>query len=607
MSDDAHSVAGTSGGHATQRADELVAIGQPLEDDGHFEQALAFYREAIAAAPNHARAHMNAGNALGKLDRWNEGLEEQRRAVECAPDHAPARFNLGAFLFNRGMLAEAATELLEAARLQPTMTEAPVLLAEVYELQERFDDAEAQYKCALVIAPDHPGIMLNLGWFYVRQGQMDDALHWLLCARRANPEAPGIDSQILFAMNFRGDLSPEAVAQEHLRTGARLSRSAGTPFSSWPNTIDSWRRLRVAYVSGDFGPHPVAFFIRPILEHHDRARFEIYGYSNSSQANSIEPALRTRVDYWRTIAGLDDAQVIDQIRRDRIDILVDLSGHTNRGRLPVFARHPAPVQVTWLGYLNTTGLPTMDFRITDSHTDPEGTTEHLHSERLVRLPHSQWCYFAWQAIDPVSRPHPDRPAAIVYGSFNQSAKVTDVTLALWSKVFARVPEAELVTFDVRQVKSRDALLRRMKKHGLDIGRVTVHGRVPIHEYFAALGNVDIALDTFPYNGATTTLDALWMGVPVVGLRGDRGISRGTYSILRSLRADDLIAQSEDAYVELNVRLARDGEWRAQIRETFRRRLSDSPLMDERGFTKALEARYREMWVAWCASQTGSQV
>jgi protein O-GlcNAc transferase len=244
----------------------------------------------------------------------------------------------------------------------------------------------------------------------------------------------------------------------------------------------------------------------------------------------------------------------------------------------------------------------MDYRITDPHTDPVGLTEHLHTERLVRMPHSQWCYFAWQEIELVATPHADRPDPVVFGSFNQSAKITDSCLALWSRVLARLPDSELIVFDVRRTGSANSLLARLKALGIDPARVRLRGREPVRDYFAAIGNVDIALDTYPYNGGTTSLDALWMGVPVVGLKGDRGIARGTYSILQSLGADELIARSADEYVVVNERLARDTRWRRHLRESLRSRLSRSPLMDARGFTAALEDRYRAMWQAWCASQ-----
>jgi predicted O-linked N-acetylglucosamine transferase (SPINDLY family) len=310
-------------------------------------------------------------------------------------------------------------------------------------------------------------------------------------------------------------------------------------------------------------------------------------------------------DHWREIAGLDDQRVIDLIREDQIDVLVDLSGHTDRNRLSVFARHPAPVQASWLGYLNTTGLPAMDYRICDWHTDPLGATEHLHSEQLVRMPDSQWCYAPWYNIDYILEPHAARPDDIVFGSFNQLIKLTDTTLSLWSRILAKVERAKLVVFDVRQSATAQTLLRRMEQHGIDTSRVILRGREPLREYFAAIGNVDIALDTMPYNGATTTLDTLWMGVPIVALRGERGIARGSYSILCSLGADELIALNSDDYVELNVSLAHDPQRRASMRRSLRGRLAASPLMDTHSFTRALEERYREMWRAWCRKLAGS--
>jgi predicted O-linked N-acetylglucosamine transferase (SPINDLY family) len=343
--------------------------------------------------------------------------------------------------------------------------------------------------------------------------------------------------------------------------------------------------------------HPVAVFLRPVLEEHDRDQFSVFCYSNYPHPNPIADFLRERSDYWREISALHDADLIEQIRRDEIDILVDLSGHTARQRLPVFARHPAPVQVTWLGYLNTTGLPAMDYRVCDWHTDPPGCEE-LNAEQLVRLPHSQWCYMPWHEAEPVDRPHAARPGSIVFGSFNQDRKISDDCLRSWMEILALVPEAELLVLDFQPSLQKN-FLERVRRFDIDPARVTVRGRESIARYFEAIGNVDVALDTFPYGGATTTLDTLWMGVPIVALRGTRGISRGSYSILKTLGADDLIAQTPDEYVRLNARIARDGEWRNHLRQTLRQRLVASPLMDAGRFTEALESRYRDLWRAWC--------
>ena len=581
-------------------ADRLIAAGHRLEDRGEFEAALAQYRLSVVAAPDYPRAHMNVGNALRRLARRDEAIAAQEEAIRCDAGYAPARFNLGLLLLDGGDAAGAERELAQALRLQPGMFQAAVVLAEIFETQGRLDEAEGQFRRACEAVPDHGGTMLNYGAFCMRQGRFDEAVRLFERAKATDPAVKEVESSMLFALNFRTDLDSEAITREHRRVGGIIGAAAGAPFGSWGNAPDPDRRLRVGYVSGDFLNHSVAGFLWPVLEAHDKDAFEIFCFSNYAHPNPIADGLRELADHWRDIAELTDSQTIERIRDDGIDILVDLSGHTGRNRLAVFARHPAPVQATWLGYLNTTGLAAMDYRITDAFTDPEGETEHLHTEKLVRMPGSQWCYvpFSWPESIPV--PHAARPDALVFGSFNQFRKISDPCLALWCRVLAEVPEAELLVLDVRQPAMREQLLQRVERHGIDPARVSVRGREIIPEYFACIGNVDVALDAFPYNGATTTLDILSMGVPLIALRGERAISRGSYSILRTLGADDLIAGNAEEYVDLNVRLARDSAWRMRLRETLRSRLAASPLTDAPRFTEALEQHYRAMWRAWCA-------
>jgi predicted O-linked N-acetylglucosamine transferase (SPINDLY family) len=241
----------------------------------------------------------------------------------------------------------------------------------------------------------------------------------------------------------------------------------------------------------------------------------------------------------------------------------------------------------------------MDYRIVDTHTDPVGATEHLHTEQLVRMPHSQWCYYAWHDVDWIQSPHRDRPEVVKFGSFNQYAKITEATLALWSQLLSLLDDWELTVFDVRHSATGELLLRRMAQNGIDTRRVRLRGREPIADYLRAISSVDIALDTIPYNGATTTLDVLWMGVPIVGLRGDRGVSRSTYSILRTLGLDELIADSKASFVDMNLKLAHQASLRAHLRRNLRNLMLASPLMDAQGFTRALERIYREIWQRWC--------
>jgi len=256
--------------------------------------------------------------------------------------------------------------------------------------------------------------------------------------------------------------------------------------------------------------------------------------------------------------------------------------------------------MTWLGYLNTTGLEAMDYRICDDHTDPRGASESLYTEELIRMPDSQWCYSPWHRAETIAEPNPDRDV-IVFGSFNQLVKISDPCFEAWARIVSAVPEATMVIMDVRQPAAAKRMLERAARYGIG-DRVELRGRESIPNYYAAIGNTHIALDTFPYNGATTTLDALWMGVPVVALRGDRSISRSAYSILKTLGADDLIAESLDEYVEINVRLAKDREWRSRLRRSLRNQLETSPLMDGPKFVAALESRYRAAWHAWCESR-----
>jgi protein O-GlcNAc transferase len=527
---------------AVDRADAAIVAGHGLEDQGQFSAALDRYREAVLIAPTYPRAHLNVGNALRLLRREGEAVAAFREALRHAPDYAPAHFNLGTLLAVAGDYAGARECLQEALRLQPDMV-----------------------------------------------GKVLDA-----------------ESFLLFSSGLRGDVDPEALAREHFRVGAAIAQAAGPPFTTWSNRPDPERTLRIGYVSGDFAPHPVALFLRPMLQHCDRARFEVYCYSNTGAENPIATSFQPLVTCWREISGVDDPTVAESIRADAIDILIDLNGHTERNRLGVFARHPAPVQVTWLGYLNTSGLRAMDYRICDSRTDPSGISEALHTERLYRMPHTQWCYTPWNNVPLIAQPHADEPDALIFGSFNLHIKISDLCLDLWARVFHRLPDARIVVLDIDDPHARESMIERLVQRGIEASRIDVRGRETIPAYYAAIGNVDLALDTIPHNGGTTTFDVLWMGVPVVALHGDRGISRSSYSILQSLSLLELIARSPDEYVELNVRLARDREWRNALRSTLRGRLAASPLMDVPRFVADLEAGYRQMWQTWCASHASEQ-
>lgn len=606
---------------STARADEHIVRGQQLEDSGDFAGAEAAFREAIACAPGYPRAHINLGNALHKQSRLADAARAHREAVRLEPGYAPAHFNLGMVLLALGDSAGAREHLESVLALSPAMADAQVLLAQACEAQGDPAAAQAHLEAALAIDPGLCGAAANLGTLHADAGRLTQARAAFETAlgvdRHCVPAISGMGrvammqghaveaatrfeqavqldpansetwSSYLFALNFRDDVDASAIAGEHFRFGAAFDR----PPAPLPAPAIGHRRLRLGYVSGDFMKHPVALFLRPVLHAHDREAFEVFGYSNGARADELTAQLRGLVDHWRPVGGQSDDALAELIRRDGIDILVDMSGHTAHNRLGAFARRAAPVQATWLGYLNTTGLAAMDYRICDAWTDPPGTTEALNRETLMRMPHSQWCYAPYYDV-PVA-PEATAHTSLTFGAFNQLAKVGEACLDAWCEVLRALPMAQLRVHSVPSGAEED-LLARFERRGIERARVSLVGRLGIFDYFAAIAQVDLALDAFPYNGATTTLDTLWMGIPVVALRGARPISRGSYSIAAAAGLEELIASSPQDFVERNVALGRDPAGRAALRRSLRARLAASPVMDAQRFTRDLESLYREM-------------
>jgi predicted O-linked N-acetylglucosamine transferase (SPINDLY family) len=521
---------------ATDAFTHALALGNAHEDNGEIDAALTCYRQALAIAPDNPRAHLNLANALRARRDYADALAALRHALTLDPGYAHAHFNLGLLLAETGDRAAATAAFDTASRLDPALA-----------------------------------------------AQVIDA-----------------KSYLLFTSALREVPDPVVSAREHFSVGTDIAALAGPPFDRWTNACDSTRKLHIGYVSGDLGVHPISLFLGAVLPRHDRARYEIHCYSSNIAGEPVIDAVRRGTDHLTDIAHSSDSAVADRIRADGIDVLVDLAGHTQNNRLGVFARHPAPVQASWLGYLNTTGLTAMDYRICDRFTDPVGATEHLHTERLYRMPHSQWCYQPWCDVPPT--PRTPTPGTLVFGSCNQFAKLSEPCLDLWCEILRRLPDAEVEILDVRDGHSRASLVAAMDRRGIEARRLRLRGRASLPDYYRTVGGFDVALDTYPYNGGTTTLDTLWMGVPLVALKGELGVSRSSYSILSNLELPELIAESRAEYIDLNLRLALDATWRESLRGQLRNRLATSPLMDVAEFVTDLETAYRTMWRAWCDRQ-----
>jgi len=552
-------------------AEVLRNLGLVLRAQGRAGEAVKAYRAALDLSPGEPAALTNLGNALGDLSRNEEAIGCFRDAVAAAPEYADAHYNWGLLCARSGQLQEAADKFRAALAIDPRLAEAESGLASaLHDL-----------------------------------GKIEGAIEACRRALQLRPEDADTHSQLLFTLLHSSEVGRRQVFEEHREWARRHAASHSSILARHANSREPERRLRIGYVSGDFRHHSVAQFFEPVLARHDRSGFEILCYYNLSGADETTERLRRGADRWCEIASLGDDAVAARVRADRIDILVDLSGHTKFNRLLVFARKPAPVQATWLGYLNTTGLDAIDYRITDGHASPEGLLDELHSERLVRLPHSQWCYQAPPDCPDVAIPPAIREGKpVTFGAFSSLAKIGPRVIALWCTLLDRLPGARLLVMGVGLESMRDEYLSRFASAGVAPQRVELHGFLSFRDYLAAHAAVDMILDTFPYTGGTTTCHALWMGVPVLSLVGDSAPSRGGASVLETIGLNELLADTPEGYLDKARSLASDRERLADLRAGMRARMSASPLMDAGRFTRHLENAYRFMWRRWCHDSTG---
>jgi predicted O-linked N-acetylglucosamine transferase (SPINDLY family) len=524
-----------------------------------------------------------------------------RRELAADPSSERAHAALFDLLQSRGDVAGALVHLEALLRKRPDWVEALYNYGCLLVRTGRGGEAESAFRRVIALDPRYERVYRMLGSLLHRAGRIQELLEMCRAARRHLPDAFDIESFELFGSNFVDEVAAEELSAKHRAFGARLEASVAERFSPFANVRDLGRRLKIGYVSGDLSFHPVALFLHPLLERHDRAQFDVHCYSVGTTADEMTRRIRDASACWRDVRSLTEAQLAEAVHRDGIDILVDLSGHSGISRLGTFAQRPAPVQAGWLGYLNTTGLTRIQYRISDSCCDPPGLTEHLHTEKLVRLPHTQWCYRPFLDAEPAAtRPHA-ADGRITFGVFTQPAKSTEAMRVVWQRLLAAVPDSQLVVAGIVDDRAGAALLEAFSHAGIARSRIDLLPFLPVRDYYRAFDRVDIALDTSPYSGGTTTCDALWMGVPVLTLAGERPASRSAASILTSLGLTEWIAVSPEDYLQRAIRFARDPSALAQLRRSLRGRMLASPLMQEERFARDIEAAYRTMWRDWCAS------
>jgi protein O-GlcNAc transferase len=465
------------------------------------------------------------------------------------------------------------------------------------------DEAIASYRQALALQPDLPEAHNNLGNALCEKGQLDEAIAALRQAIALQPTDPEAHSNLVATLNCHPGFDAEAIAEEQRHWNRQHAEPLRSCIRPHFNERTSGRRLRIGYVSPDFHGHAVGRFLLPLLANHDHHDFEVFAYAQVPVPDAMTLQLRAHADQWHSLVGLSDEQAAALIRDHQIDILVDLALHTAHNRLLVFARKPAPVQVTYLAYAGSSGLRTMDYRLSDPFLDPPGMDQSAYSEQTIRLPQTYWCY---QPVHtPPIAPLPALGAGhITFGCLNSFRKVNEPVLEIWTRLLRAVPQARLLLHaaeGTHRQRTADLLL----KLGIDPRRLRFVGKVPLPEYVQLYGQIDIALDPFPYGGGTTTCDALWMSVPVISLRGNTAVGRAGLSLLSNIGLPELVAQTPEEYVRIAADLANDLPRLRALRSSLRTRMEQSPLMDAPRFARDVEAAYRTMWRQWCLEKTSS--
>ena len=562
-------------------------------------------RPLLAADPDNADILHVLGLALHKSGESDAGIALMARAVARNPRQPDFLINLANIHRERGEREAAEPLLRRAVALAPQYGKGWQVLASLLRQLEQLSEAVECRRKAVALDPNALPLLVRLASALVDARQVAEGLSLYRQALARDPGNVTAHSSLALSSHYLpGDKA--ALFALHRAAGAAVAAKLPAPVPHG-NAPDPERRLRVGYVSADFHQHSVAFFLAPVFAGHDAAEVEVFAYSDVAKPDAVTARLRALVPNWRDVRELTDAALADQIRADAIDILVDLAGHTAGNRLGVFARKAAPIQVSWLGYPDTTGLAAMDARLTDAIADPPGA-EAFAVEKLVRLPQGFLCYGAADEAPPVAPLPAGAAGPVTFGSFNNLPKLSDETLDLWAQVLLAVPESRLLlkARGLDDPAIRRGVIARFALAGVDPARLRFAGRVRDYAgHMALYGEIDIGLDSLPYNGTTTTSEALWMGVPIVTLAGDRHCARVGASLLTRVGLEECIAATPEDYVAIAARLAVDRARLAELRGGMRARLHASPLMDPKGFTAALEEAYRGLWRGWCAAASGA--
>jgi protein O-GlcNAc transferase len=553
-----------NGSTSVMTVDQAVAVAAAHFDAGQLAEAHRVCLEILRQVPGAIGAWNTLGLTLAALGHHDEAEAAYRQAVQLAPQFMEAWCNWGLLLRRRGKLGEALACIERAATL----------------------------------AGDHPGVLCNLSTVLLEAGRTREALAAARRGLATNPGFVALHDGLIMILHYDAATTAQDIREELERWQASFGEPLRGAIQPHKNNADPSRRLRVGYISADFGQHSVGRFMAPLLAAHDRQAVEVICYAHVVVPDEMTARLRSLAHGWRSIVGMSDEAVADLIRADDIDVLVDLAMHTAGNRLLIFARKPAPVQVSWLAYPGSTGLRAVDFRLSDDVIDPSGSPD-TYVEETLRL-ETYWCYEP-PLEEPVGPLPADRTHGVTFGSLNMSAKISEPALAVWGQLLARVPDSRLL-LHASVGGHRERILAALEREAVTRDRVTFVERMPLIQFLRLHADIDIGLDPFPFCGGTTTCDALWMGVPVVTLRGATPVGRSGSSLLTHVGLSELIAETPEDYVRRAAELAGDLDRLRSFRATLRQRLRHSILLDGPRFARCMEGLYRQMWVKWCAER-----
>ncbi|TYJ12540.1 hypothetical protein E1A91_A11G359000v1 [Gossypium mustelinum] len=587
----------------------LTDLGTKVKLEGDINQGVAYYKKALSYNWHYADAMYNLGVAYGEMLKFDMAVVYYELAFHFNPHCAEACNNLGVIYKDRDNLDKAVECYQLALSIKPNFSQSLNNLGVVYTVQGKMDAAASMIEKAIIACPTYAEAYNNLGVLYRDAGNISMAITAYEQCLKIDPDSRNAGQNRLLAMNYINE-GDDKLFDAHRDWGRRFMRLY-SQYNSWDNPTDPERPLVIGYISPDYFTHSVSYFIEAPLIYHDYQNYHVVVYSAVVKADAKTIRFREKVlkrgGVWRDIYSIDEKKVASMVRDDKIDILVELTGHTANNKLGTMACRPAPVQVTWIGYPNTTGLPTIDYRITDSFADPPDTKQ-KHVEELVRLPECFLCYTPSPEAGPVSPTPALANGFITFGSFNNLAKITPKVLQVWARILCAVPNSRLVVkckpFCCDSVRQK--FLSTLEQLGLESLRVDLLPLILLnHDHMQAYSLMDISLDTFPYAGTTTTCESLYMGVPCVTMAGSVHAHNVGVSLLSKVGLQHLIARNEDEYVQLALKLASDITALQNLRTSLRDLMSKSPVCDGQNFISGLEATYRNMWRRYCKGDVPS--